>query len=64
MWLEWHRMVAPDNSLEINAIAADKGENLGYVRVVGRRRAETKLLDQVVSLPEKYTKRPLLRGQS
>ncbi|MEO2019068.1 MAG: class I SAM-dependent methyltransferase, partial [Fuerstiella sp.] len=38
VWLEWQQTAHPDNSLEIETVAADKGDNLGYVRTVGRRR--------------------------
>ena len=36
-WLDWHRMIAPDNATEIRAVEEDRGQTLGYVRVVGRR---------------------------
>lgn len=69
VWLEWHRTVAPDNALEIGALEADRGQYLGYVRVVGRRREEAKLEDYcwpdpMKSLPPQYTKKPLLRDQA
>ena len=35
-WLDWHRVVAPDNAIEIQAVEADAAA-IGYVRVVGRR---------------------------
>jgi hypothetical protein len=59
--VEWHRFVAPDNKAEIKALEADRGKYLGYVRVVGRRRAEANLSDLIVSLPAQYTPKPLLR---
>jgi len=67
-WLDWQRAVAPNNTTEINAVESDAGRYLGYVRVVGRRRAEAKLEeycwpDTTRSLPQQYTKKPLLRGQ-
>jgi hypothetical protein len=62
-WLDWHRVIAPDNAAEINALEADRGQYLGYVRLVGRRRAHAKLEDLIVSLPARYTKQPLLRGE-
>ena len=34
-WLDWHRAIAPDNLAEIQALEADRGRYLGYVRVVG-----------------------------
>ena len=62
-WLDWHRVIAPDNELEIKTLEADRGDYLGYVRLVGRRRGETELADHFVSVPTKYTKTPLLRGE-
>lgn len=61
-WLDWHKIIAPDNSAEIKALEADRGRYLGYVRLVGRRRTDAKLLDHIVSLPREYTKKPLLRS--
>jgi SAM-dependent methyltransferase len=61
-WLDWLRLVAPDNATEIQALEADAGSNLGYVRVVGRRKAEAPLFEPVVSVPAQYVKKPLLRG--
>jgi hypothetical protein len=60
-WVDWLRLVAPDNATEIQALEADAGRHLGYVRVVGRRRAEAPLYAPVVSIPAQYTKKPLLR---
>jgi SAM-dependent methyltransferase len=61
-WLDWHRVVAPDNAVEIRAIEADGGRYVGYVRVAGRRNGQAKLADHIVSLPAQYTKKPLLRS--
>jgi len=63
LWLDWHKVIAPDNASEIKALEADRGSYLGYVRLVGRRNGRTKLADHVVSVPAKYTKRPLLRRE-
>jgi SAM-dependent methyltransferase len=60
-WLDWHRAIAPDNLAEIQAVEADRGEYLGYVRLIGRR-ADVRLEEPVVSVPTQYTKQPLLRG--
>ncbi len=60
-WLDWHKAIAPDNAVEIKALEADRGEYLGYARMVGRRQGEVKLADHIVSLPAQYTKKPLLR---
>ena len=67
-WLDWQRVVAPDNATEIRAVEADGGRYLGYVRLVGRRRGQVKLEeycwpDTMRAFPPQYTKKPLLRGQ-
>jgi SAM-dependent methyltransferase len=61
-WRAWQQMAAPDNATEIQALEADRGNYLGYVRVVGRRRLEAKLDEPIVSLPSHYEKKPLLRS--
>lgn len=63
LWLDWQRVVAPDNSTELQAVEADRGRYLGYVRVVGRRRAEAKLDEPIVSVATQYAKTPLLRDE-
>ena len=67
LWLEWHRAVAPDNKAEIEALEADRGRHLGYVRAVGRRRAEVNLEESgwpeaIRIAPQQYVKKPLLRA--
>jgi len=62
-WLDWHRVIAPDNAVEIQALEADRGAYLGYVRMVGRRRANTTLEAMALSVPTLYTKKPLLRTE-
>jgi SAM-dependent methyltransferase len=61
LWLDWHRVVAPENRTEIDAVEADAGRTLGYVRVVGRRREGATLEEPIRSLPARYSKKPLLR---
>ncbi len=61
-WLDWHQVVAPGNAVEIKALEADRGKNLGYVRVVGRRQPDAKLSDLNMSMPVQYTREPLLRS--
>jgi hypothetical protein len=61
VWLDWQRTVCPDNSTEIQAVETDRGSYLGYIRLVGHRRAEAKLEEPVASIPTQYTKTPLLR---
>ena len=63
LWLDWLKLIAPDNATEIRALKADAGSHLGYVRVVGRRRADAQLTDPVVSVPTRYTKTPLRRSE-
>ncbi len=63
LWLDWQRAVAPENHVEIKALESDRGENLGYVRVVGRRQGQVKLEEQMTSVPVEYSRKPLLRGE-
>jgi SAM-dependent methyltransferase len=62
-WLEWQRAIAPGNLAEIRALEADRGSTLGYVRVIGRRREGLSLEAPLVSVPESYAKKPLLRDR-
>jgi SAM-dependent methyltransferase len=65
LWVDWLGLVAPENVTEIAALEADAGRVLGYVRVVGRRRAEVPLVDlDIGSVPMKYEERPLLRDSA
>jgi SAM-dependent methyltransferase len=59
-WLDWHRVIAPDNEPEIKALEADRGSYLGYVRLIGRRNGLTNLAEHIVSVPAQYMKKPLL----
>ena len=63
LWLDWLKVVAPDNEMEIKVLEADRGTYLGYVRLVGRRRAEANLEEPIVSIPKQYKKKPLLRSE-
>jgi cyclopropane fatty-acyl-phospholipid synthase-like methyltransferase len=62
LWRDWQAVVAPDNAVEIEAVEADRGSYLGYVRVVGRRRAEARLDEPIMSISSEYTKKPVLRA--
>jgi cyclopropane fatty-acyl-phospholipid synthase-like methyltransferase len=62
VWLEWQRAICPDNSAEINALDADSGRNLGYVRVVARRDGGTSLDEPIISIPANYEYKTLLRS--
>ncbi|MFO0954695.1 MAG: class I SAM-dependent methyltransferase, partial [Isosphaeraceae bacterium] len=61
-WVEWQRAVAPENTVEIDAIEADQGAWMGYIRVVARRRPDAPLSPPIVSVPTTYTHQPILRG--
>ena len=61
VWLDWHHTICPDNAAEIQAIEADRGEYMGYARVVGRRRPDAKLEEPVTAVPTQYEQKPLLR---
>lgn len=62
VWLNWHRVIAPENQDEIEALEMDRGNYLGYIRCVGRRQGQVKLVDPILSLPMQYTKKPLLQA--
>ena len=64
LWVEWVRAVAPDNTQEIQAITADSGRHVGYVRVAGRRRRDAQLTEPIAGVPTHYTKAPLLRDET
>jgi len=61
LWLDWHQTICPDNKVEIQTLETDRGRYLGYLRLVGRRRADVKLDEPIVSIPAQYTKKPLRR---
>ncbi len=62
-WLDWQRVVAPDNAVEMDAVEADGGRYLGYVRVVGRRTAMP-LEEPITAIPSEYASKPLLRSRA
>jgi SAM-dependent methyltransferase len=59
-WLDWQRAASPDNSVEIDALTADEGRHLGYVRAVARR-TDRALDEPIASIPVSYTERPVFR---
>ena len=61
LWRAWHLAIAPENYKEINALEADKGEYLGYVRTIARRKPGLELPEPILSLPSEYSSQPLLR---
>jgi SAM-dependent methyltransferase len=66
-WLRWQREAWPDNTDEINVVAADAGRNLTYVRLVGRRREDVKLAeycwpDTMRAMPFHHEEKAMLRA--
>lgn len=61
-WLDWQHTVAPDNGVEIQALTADRGRTLGYVRAIARRDGVPE--EPVTAIPVSYTARPLIRDGS
>jgi cyclopropane fatty-acyl-phospholipid synthase-like methyltransferase len=62
LWHKWHLAIAPDNTIEIEALEADKGRYLGYVRVVSRKRSDVETEEPILNIPSQYTHQPLLRN--
>ena len=50
-WIDWHKVIAPDNGVEIEALESDHGRNLGYVRLIGRRSAQVRLKNKSCPCP-------------
>lgn len=65
-WLRWQRAAHPENSVEIDCVAADAGRTLTYVRTIGRRSGSVPLVDYcqpdtLMALPADYQPKPVLR---
>ncbi len=60
LWLDWHKIIAPGNSSEIQALEADKGETLAYFRVLARRRQIIDLSEQTKEIATLYKKKLML----
>jgi len=60
-WVEWQKVVAPDNFTEIRAIEDDAGDLMGYIRAVARRRQNAKPDEIIQSIPTTYTRQSMLR---
>lgn len=66
VWLDWQQTAHPENTAEIETVAADAGEYLAYVRCIGRRNGDAELEDYcwpdtLRSMPIHYERKPLLR---
>lgn len=65
-WLEWQQTAHPDNTPEIETLAADAGEYLSCIRTIARRNDDAKLVDYcwpdtLRSFPGEYKQIPMLR---
>ncbi len=45
LWSKWHRHIAPFNKAEVEAIEADAGRYLGYIRLAARRKPNVELAE-------------------
>jgi SAM-dependent methyltransferase len=68
VWLDWYRTAHPHGTTEIETLESDRGEYLGYVRMLGRRRADATLEDYcwpdtMRSFAVQYERKPLLREE-
>ncbi|MFO0913051.1 MAG: methyltransferase domain-containing protein [Pirellulales bacterium] len=62
LWLDWQRVIAPENEPELSTVAEDAGRYLTYVRVVADRRPGVTIDEPITSVPGgDYERRPLLR---
>ena len=62
-WLDWMKVIAPGNSIEINALEADRGRFIGYIRAIARRRADAQVTDPITSVSTEYTAHPLFAAE-
>ena len=60
LWQRWHQAIAPNNIVEIEALQADGGRYLGYVRAIGRKQQNLTAEEPMLSIPTEYTRKPLL----
>jgi cyclopropane fatty-acyl-phospholipid synthase-like methyltransferase len=63
-WLDWLKVIAPQNTTEIQTLETDAGRYMGYVRAVGRRRAEAPIYEPIAAVPMEYERKALLRANS
>ncbi len=61
MWLDWQHVICPENAVELQALEADGGQTMGYVRAVARVRPDARLEAPITSIPMEYQIQPMLR---
>jgi cyclopropane fatty-acyl-phospholipid synthase-like methyltransferase len=59
VWLDWHRIIAPTNKSEIEALEADAGEYVTYVRTIAERVGDLDLSEPVQQVASSYERHPL-----
>ncbi|MGQ0680328.1 MAG: SAM-dependent methyltransferase [Actinomycetota bacterium] len=69
VWLDWQRDASLGNAVEISTLEQDRGDYLGYTRIVGRRRSSGELQeycwpDPLRVGPVDFEPRPLLRSEA
>jgi hypothetical protein len=60
-WQDWQQAIAPDNRVEIDALSADQGRHLGYVRAIAVRGTDRDPDPPIGSIPVEYKEQPLFR---
>ena len=60
-WVEWQLAVNPENTTEIDALGADHGRTLGYVRVIAHR-STVELDPPITTITTDYQPHSLLRN--
>lgn len=61
-WLDWQKVICPENTVELKAVEKDQGKHLGYVRAVARLRHDAKRSEPITTVLTQYVKQPLLRS--
>lgn len=61
LWLQWIQEIAPDNKVEIDALKADGGRYLGYVRATCRKKEDIGTEEPLLSISTVYTRQQVLR---
>lgn len=60
-WLDWQRVICPENTVEIQAVEADAGHTIGYVRAIARLLPNARIEPPITRVPTEYTPHTLLR---
>lgn len=63
LWLQGHEAIAPDNTVEIEAIKTDAGRCMAYVRVIARKQLHIKGQEPLLFIATQYNKHQLFREE-